>query len=132
MLSMLSKITLSFDTNDLKNFLFFLPLATLSKNLELQSPSFINLTLDFCLKKTSSFSNTSSNSPFLNSSLPLVQEKNSLLVPSHPTLLCPKEYFSFFFSLVSTRHLGVFGDLLFLKSVYRIHCFHSLEVANSS
>ena len=97
MLSMLSKITLSFDTKDLKNFLFFLPLATLSKNLELQSPSFINLTLDFCLKKTSSFSNTSSNSPFLNSSLPLVQEKNSLLVPSHPTLLCPKEYFSFFF-----------------------------------
>lgn len=112
MLSMLSKITLSFDTKDLKNFLFFLPSATLSKNLELQSPSFINLTLDFCLKKTSSFSNTSSNSPFLNSSLPLVQEKNSVLVTSHPTLLCPKEYIFFFFLLSLHKTPWCFWRLL--------------------
>ena len=35
------------------------------KNFELQSPSIVHLTLVFCLQYTSSFSNTSSNCPFL-------------------------------------------------------------------
>ena len=65
MLSILSNTKpLSF-SNILMNFLLRLPLATLWKNFELQSPSLTYFTLAFCLQCTSSLNSNSSNSPFL-------------------------------------------------------------------
>ena len=52
-------------SNALIYFLFRLPLATLWKKFELQSPSLTHFTLAFCVQCISSLKINSSNSPFL-------------------------------------------------------------------
>ena len=64
MLLMLSRIAPSSFSKVFIYFLLRLSLATLWKNLELQSPSFTYITLDFCLQCTSSLNSSFPNSPF--------------------------------------------------------------------
>lgn len=100
---MLLRVTPSLDTNDFMNFLFCLLLVSQWKNLELQSHSFIHLTLDFCLQWNSSFNNNSSRSCFLKA---FKVESLEVNFPSYSTksILTMSNIMLFFFSFLSPNN----------------------------